>query len=207
MSDMSLRRKPTERLYVPIVSPENLEKAAELRRQINLLEEEYSRLLSSPPPERTMARSAVPAQSRDLSEGASESTPAPAEKSSLRKVRAAGGGLAVAQSRRAPSISELNRMSLREAVVRALRIARGPQTLEGILRKLRMIHYRFHEGTDAARFLSERIYNLPGVKAVGGGYFDLVERIQQPAPLRTVQLSEVSEAHSALQVEDANGQR
>jgi hypothetical protein len=173
------RRNPTESLFVPVVSPENLEKAAQLRRQIDALEAEYRRLLS---PGTGFGEQSGPTK---LSEGGRRQgrpvgpAPLPITPSEPKDMPDAGNAVSKRPrgSSRAPSVRELNHMSLREAVVRALQTAGGPQTIDGILRKLRMLHYRFHEGTDPIRFLSERIYNLAGVKAIGAGHFDLVERL------------------------------
>lgn len=171
------RQNLTQSPIIPVISPENLEKAAQLRRQIEALEAEYRRLLT-PDHEAT-------------SEPSGPSTPAARGRRRGRPAAKPGRtddqGVANAVSERpraagrARSVRELNHMSLREAVVRALQIAGGPQTIDGILRKLRMLHYRFPEEADPIRFLSERIYNLAGVKAIGGGHFDLVERLESPS--------------------------
>lgn len=186
------RKGPGERPPVPLVSPENLEKAAEIRRQIIALEAEYAKLLIAEPEDVSVTVYPSDAVFGDAPEPSSESAQV-GRRSAAAKGRASTGGTPSSQSNLASParrVSELNRMSLREAVVRSIQIARGPQTIGGILRKLRMIHYRFPEGTDPARFLGERIYSLPGVKAIGGGQFDLVERLEQSTQAHKTHLAE-----------------
>jgi len=186
------REKSTVQSFVPVLSPEALEKAAELRRQINALEAEYRRLLD---PQQAL-RHPLPVTEALLP----DSTSLRVRKSMAKGQQAMDDAVAAGPSKpsgRARRISDLNNMSLREAVERALRIAGGPQTIDGILRKLRMIHYRFHEGTDPVRFLSDRIYNLAGVKAVGGGHFDLLERIEKSAGENAVSSAKAADPPSA----------